>query len=118
VKALPAARGFVLGLDSEQVEGVDRGLIAGAGRRVQVGEVVGSGRGYFKLRRGPPGDVIDENGDEGVPSKHTSKRRWRRRCALLNDASLPGYHPCFPDGLSLAFVCSVFAPPACGEERT
>lgn len=68
VKALPAARGFVLGLDSEQVEGVDRGLITAAGRRVQVGEIIGSGRGYFKLRRGPPGDVIDENGVKGVPS--------------------------------------------------
>ncbi len=66
VASMPAEREVVLGLDAEQVQGLDSGVRGAAGRRLQVGEVMGSGRGYFKLRRGPPGDIVNAAGVTGV----------------------------------------------------
>ncbi|BDA46872.1 probable leucine-rich repeat-containing protein 7 at N-terminal half [Coccomyxa sp. Obi] len=65
VARLPAERKFLVGLDSEQVEGVDDAVLAAANGRLQVGEIRGCGRGYFKLRRGPPGDIVSAAGITG-----------------------------------------------------
>ena len=69
VARLPAERKFLVGLDSEQVEGVDDAVLAAADGRLQVGEIRGCGRGYFKLRRGPPGDIVSAAGITGVQNE-------------------------------------------------
>jgi hypothetical protein len=62
----PRTRKLVLGLDKEQVRMLDEGLLSTAGRRVQVGHIMGRGRGYFKMVRGPPGAVVNASGVEGL----------------------------------------------------
>lgn len=68
VASVPPERKVVLGLDTSQVEILDGKIRAAAGRRLQIGEVMGSGRGYFKLRRGPPGDIVNASGVVGALS--------------------------------------------------
>ncbi len=69
VARLPAERKFLVGLDSEQVEGVEHTVLSAANGRLQVGEIRGCGRGYFKLRRGPPGDIVSAAGITGVQDR-------------------------------------------------
>ncbi|KAK9918296.1 hypothetical protein WJX75_002936 [Coccomyxa subellipsoidea] len=78
VASVPPERKVVLGLDTSQVEILDGKIRAAAGRRLQIGEVMGSGRGYFKLRRGPPGDIVNASGVVG------------ERVLVVSFASAPG----------------------------
>ena len=56
-----------------QVAGFPEDLLAEAGKRLQVGEIIGSGRGYFKLARGAEpenGQIVDAEGTPGVHPTH------------------------------------------------
>ena len=66
-----------------QVAGFPEELLAEAGKRLQVGEIIGSGRGYFKLARGAePGNgrPVDAAGTPGArPPTHPRKRPLQDR---------------------------------------
>jgi Leucine-rich repeat (LRR) protein len=57
---LPPERKLVVGLDTAQAAHVDAESIEAAGKRLQVAEIAGAGRGYFKLSRAPGCETSSE----------------------------------------------------------
>ena len=72
---------------ASQVAGFPEELLAEAGKRLQVGEIIGSGQGYFKLARGAEpenGQIVDAGGTPGVQPPHLLAR-----CAFPSELPTP-----------------------------
>lgn len=66
VAQLPAERKLALGLDERQLGALGEERRAAAGKRLRTGTVMGEGRGYWKLSRGPSGAAEDADGTTGA----------------------------------------------------
>lgn len=81
-------RRVALGLDTQQLTGLSAAQKGRAGQIVKAGEVVGTGRGYFKLSRGNDGDAIDASGARGMAYMATPQALLH--LAIPKSQHLPG----------------------------